>query len=97
MIYFTCAEPFCHHVGAATRALPTLPGVKVRMYPYVPEASGKLVNLVRAAPATVLRAGVTKTTGEMKDGARRTSLVCVRRAQEARLQSLAPTRPMRLP
>lgn len=24
-IYFTCAEPFCRHVGAATRALPTLP------------------------------------------------------------------------
>ena len=24
-IYFTCAEPFCRHVGAATRALPALP------------------------------------------------------------------------
>ena len=24
-VYFTCAEPFCRHVGGATRALPTLP------------------------------------------------------------------------
>ena len=24
-VYFTCAEPFCRHVGGATRALPALP------------------------------------------------------------------------
>jgi hypothetical protein len=24
-VYFTCAEPFCRHVGGATRALPSLP------------------------------------------------------------------------
>ena len=66
---------------AQALVLEVMPGVKVRMHPYMSEASGDLVDLVRTTQDTVLRVGVTKTTGEMKDGRRQGEMTMLSRLQ----------------
>jgi hypothetical protein len=66
---------------AQALVLEVMPGVKVRMHPYMSEASGDLEDLVRTTQDTILRVGVTKTTSEMKDGRRQGEMTMLSRLQ----------------